>query len=97
MAAIPEIDQIDSMLTWIGFNQQNRTSIMNDAFTTYEDFKSLTEKDITYLSNSFARRTIQNDRINFGIRRTKRLKQMVHWVQDFYRVSLKTPTAGLDA
>ena len=82
-AVIPEADQIDSMLDWIGFNQQNRTSIMNDAFSAYEDFKSLTEKDITYLSESFARRTAQNDRINFGIRRTKRMTQMMHWVHDF--------------
>ena len=87
-AVIPEIDQIEQMLTWIGFNiQGNRTSIINDAFSTFSDIQALTEKDIKDLQESFARRTAQNDRINFGICRTKRLKNMMHWVQDFYRVS----------
>ena len=84
MAAQPEIDQIGDILTWIGFeNQGNRTSIIDDDFSTYADIQTLTEKYITELSESFSRRTVQNDRINFGIRRTKRLKHMVHWVQDF--------------
>ena len=85
------------MLTWIGFNiQGNRTSIINDAFSTFSDIQALTEKDIKDLQESFARRTAQNDRINFGIRRTKRLKNMMHWVQDFYRVSSTPSIAGLD-
>ena len=83
-AVIPEINQIEQMLTWIGFNiQGNQTSIINDAFSTFSDIQALTEKDIKDLQESFARRTAQNDRINFGIRRTKRLKNMMHWVQDF--------------
>ena len=97
MAAQPEIDQIGDILEWIGFeNQGNRTSIIADAFSTYSDIQTLTDKDITELSESFSRRTANNDRINFGIRRTKRLKHMVHWVQDFYRVSLTPTTDGLN-
>ena len=96
-AVVPEIDQIGQMLTWIGFNNQgNRNSIINNAFSTFADIQDLTEKDITELSESFARRTAQNDRINFGIRRTKRLKHMMHWVQDFYRVSSTPSMAGLN-
>ena len=96
-AVVSEIDQIRQMLTWIGFdNQGNQTSIIDDAFSTFADIQNLTEKDVTELSESFARRTSQNDRINFGIRRTKRIKHMMHWVQDFYRVSSTPSTAGLN-
>ena len=97
MAAVPEIDQIREILTWIGFTiDANRTSIINDAFSEFSDIQSLTEKDITELSESFGRRTVTNGRIDFGIRRTKRLKFMMHWVQDFYRVSMIPTTDGLD-
>ena len=94
---VPEIDQIRQMLTWIGFdNEGNQNSIINDAFSTFADIQDLSEKDVTELSESFARRTAQNDRIIFGICRTKRIKHMMHWVQDFYRVSSTPTTVGLD-
>ena len=97
MAAVPEIDQIREILNWIGFAvDAQRTSIINDAFSVYADIQSLTEKDITELSESFGRRTAANGRIDFGIRRTKRLKFMTHWVQDFYRVSMTPSMDGLD-
>ena len=42
------------------------------------------------MADSFQKRTIAN-RINFGMRHTKWLIAMMHWVQDFYRCS-KQPT-----
>ena len=97
MAAVSEIDQLREILDWIGFSQNaDRTSIIQGAFEEYTDIQSLNEKDITELSDSFSRRTATNGRIDFGIRRTKRLKFMMHWVQDFYRVSMTPSTDGLD-
>ena len=99
MAAVPppEIDQIGEILTWIGFTDPaNRTSIIDDAFNTYADIRSLKEKDISELSESFSRRTQANGRIDFGIRRTKKMKFMLHWVHDFYRTSLNPSTEGLN-
>ena len=97
MALVPEIDQIREILTWIGFaNENNRTSIIDDAFNTYADIHSLKEKDITELSESFSRRTQANGRIDFGIRRTKKMKFMLHWVADFYRTSSIPTIAGLN-
>ena len=91
-AVLPEIDQKRIILTWIGFNEQaNRASITNDASINYADMQTLKEKDITNLSNSFGRRTEKNGKIDFGIRRTKKLKFMLHWTQDFARIS-KVPT-----
>eukprot|EP00957_Ditylum_brightwellii_P002910 222607-Ditylum_brightwellii.AAC.1 len=43
------------------------------------------------MATDFAGRTAANGHINFGMRRTKRLKGFAHWVQDFVQVS-KTPS-----
>ena len=97
MVAVPEIDQIREILTWIGFTDENhRNAITDDAFTTFDDILSLKEKEITALSEAFARRLATNGKINFGIRRTKKLKYMMHWAQDFIRVSERPTTVGLD-
>ena len=56
----------------------------------------MTEKDMTELSISFSRRTANNGRIDFGIRRTKKLKQVMHWVQDTERIAYKPSLNGYD-
>ena len=55
MAVIPpvvsEINEICDILAWIGFNKNTqRNSIINDAFTTFDDNLDLDEKDIKDLS-----------------------------------------------
>ena len=40
----------------------------------------LGEKDMDTLSTSFLSRKVANDRINFGLERTKNLNILVHWV-----------------
>jgi hypothetical protein len=80
------------ILHWIGFRTEAlREAIVDDSFETFEDLKLLTEKDITSMASGFAGRTVQDGRINFGLRRTKLTKALIHWTQDFYRVS-ETPT-----
>ena len=97
MAAVPEIDQLREILGWIGFvDNADRESIIKGAFEAYSDIQSLNEKDITEMSESYSKRTTTAGKIDFGIRRTKRLKFMMHWVHDFYRVSSIPTTAGLD-
>ena len=46
-----------------------------------------TEKDISDLSTHFDGKTQANGKINFGICINKRIKEILHWVQYFYRVS----------
>ena len=93
MIAIPtELNKICNILTWIEFNtiaQQNE--ITNDTFTTGDDILSLKEKDIKEFSEAFGRRSATNERINFDIRRTKKLKSILHWFQCF-KFILSTPT-----
>ena len=50
----------------------------------------LTEKHILDLEYSYSKQTAADGRLIFGLQNTKRLKSMIHWVQDFARVS-KTP------
>ena len=74
-----EINQLSSILNWIGFtNTPECIAITTDAFTTYGDLLSLKEKDIIKLSEAFSRRTTANGKIKFAVRRTKKLKCLVH-------------------
>lgn len=87
-----ETTQIKQILQWIGFTSaDDRNNIASDAFSTYAEAASLTVKDITSLADDYSRRTANNGRINFGIKRIKRLQNLIHWVKDNYRTSL-TPT-----
>jgi hypothetical protein len=91
-------DTMNQILHWIGFRTEaQRTSLIEDAFESFDDFKSLTEKDISTMSTDFGNRTVANGKITFGTRRTKQLKAFVHWVQDFYRVSGNPTIVGLSA
>ena len=83
---------VDQCLQWIGFGIPNqRSSISTEAgFNSLDDLNDIEEKDIRDMADSFQKRTIAN-RINFGMRHTKWLIAMMHWVQDFYRCS-KQPT-----
>jgi hypothetical protein len=90
-------NMILQILHWIGFwTEPLRQAIVDDAFATFDDLKLLTEKDTTSMVGSFASRTIQAGRINFGLRRTKLTKALVHWIQDFYRVSEMPTIIGLN-
>ena len=89
---ITEDDSIAQALHWIGFrNDVQRTSLIADAFESYDDIKMLTEKDITTMASDYSSRTVADGRIIFGTRRTKALKAYILWIRDFYRVS-GTPT-----
>ena len=83
---------VDQCLEWIGFGIPNqRASISTEAgFNSLDDLNNIEEKDVRDMADSFHKRTIAN-RIIFGMRRTKWLIAMMHWVQDFYRCS-KQPT-----
>ena len=83
---------VDQCLEWIGYGIPNqRAAISTEAgFNSLEDLNDIEEKDIRDMADSFQKRTIAH-RINFGMRRTKWLIAMMHWVQDFYRCS-KQPT-----
>ena len=50
----------------------------------------LTKTNILDLEYSYSKRTAADGRLIFGLQQTKRLKSMIHWLQEFTRVS-ETP------
>jgi hypothetical protein len=53
----------------------------------FVDLQSLKERDIQDIAESFAKRTDNDGRYLFGIRRTRLLIGLIHWVQDFARIN----------
>ena len=83
---------IQQILHWIGFrNGAIRENLRNDSLGSFEELQSLTEKDVQSISTDWAGRTANHGRFYMGSRRLKYLQSLIHWVQDFRRVS-KTPT-----
>jgi hypothetical protein len=93
---ITEDDSLEQILHWIGFvGAAQKNALIDDAFGSFDDLKVLTEKDVSTMATSFAGRPAAS-RIFFGTRKTKSIKAIVHWVQDFYRVSMVPSIVGLD-
>ena len=91
-AGTDETDSMTQIIWWIGFRTNAQaTAIRNDGIDSWESIETLTAEDIDSMAKSFAARTSTGGRIIFGTNRTKWLKALVHWVQDFARVSC-TPT-----
>ena len=80
------LDGVNSVLQTIGFDlEAERVAIMEAGLNQFEDFRYLTEKDITDMASEFGKRTQAQGRIVFGLGRTKKLTGIMHWVQDCYR------------
>ena len=96
--ALPEEEQnVRNTLEWIGFQHAiTRERITEESFTTFGDVQALEEGDITSLASSFSKRTPAAQRIQFGQRRIKKLKALIHWAKDFRRCSRPVTIEGLD-
>ena len=79
-------------LTWIGFDAEaTRDCIQIEGFASFDNLKSMKEKDVRDLAESYGRHTAGDGRFIFGVRRTQYLIGLIHWVQDFVRIG-KVPT-----
>ena len=91
-------DDIDTILRYCGFAEANdRTSIAQDGFKSFEDIMSLSEKDVSSLAKGFVERTVASGKIVFGLRRTNLLRATVHWAQDFHRIGRAPTLNGIGA
>ena len=89
-----EESQIKQILHWIGFiTDAQKDTVYGDAISSFADLNGLAGEDIDSMARSYASRTQADGRIHIGIRRMKRLKSLIHWVQDFRRIS-KVPTVS---
>ena len=82
------LNPVDLALQWIGFdNPATRIRLRTEGFEAFEDLESMKEKDIRDLAESYGRRTVADGRFIFGVRRIRYLLGLIHWVQDFKRIS----------
>ena len=91
-AGITEADSMTQILWWIGFRTNAQTTLIyDDGVDGWESIRMLSKDDIDAMAKTFANRTTTNGRIIFGTNKTKWLKALANWTQDFYRIS-DTPT-----
>ena len=96
--AIDGIDEDDTILQclfWMSFTRAQRSTLTDEAIGTYDDIRMLTMSDIEMMAKDYASRTIADGRMNWGGRKLKLMKGLVHWTQDFYRVSRTPSITGL--
>jgi hypothetical protein len=79
-------------LLWIGFNQEQANRIEEEV-GTLEDVPNLEHTDINSLAKSFSNRTQGEGRMYFGLGRTKLMKALIDWAEDFIRVN-EVPNIG---
>ena len=91
-----DIDDMDHTLMWIGFNTVASSEALQIDIEQFDDMLELTKKDILDLEYLYSKRTVADGRLVFGLQNTKRLNSMIHWVQDFSRVSETTKINNLD-
>jgi hypothetical protein len=88
---------MDTILTWVGFDQiATRNRIRQEGFGSFDDLMHMKEKDIRDLADSYGRRTVADGRVIFGLRRIRYLIGLIHWVQDFARISEEPTILGLN-
>ena len=81
---------IEHCLRVVGFTRQaDRDLLINDGFESFDDFKNMKERDVNDAAEEFSKRTVNDGRIIFGNGRIRRLKGLMHWVQDAYRCNRK--------
>ena len=102
---IQEIDDVveqapppvmDTILTWIGFEQEaTRELLLEEGFESFVDVLAMREKDVRDLADSYGRRTVADGRAIFGLRRTRYLIGLIHWVQDYQRIGEEPTIVGI--
>jgi hypothetical protein len=79
---------VNHLLDVVSFhNLAERLRIIKAGLTDYEDFCYLIDKDIRDMTEEFAKRSVAQGRITFGLGCIKRLTGLMHWMQDCFRTN----------
>ena len=78
-------DPLAIALEWIGFPEATRHRVRLEGFSAFSDLKSMNEKDIRDLADSYRRRTIGNGDLSFDSVASMTWL-VLQWVQDFQHV-----------
>ena len=75
---ITEENQIKQVLHWCGFRTQaSRNTLYGYSIKLHSGLKNISERDIIDIAKDYSSRT-GNSRINFGLKRIKQLKAVIH-------------------
>ena len=75
---LTEGNQIKQVLHWRGFRSQvNKNTLYGDYIQLYSDLKNMSERAITVIAKDYSSRS-STARINFCLRRIKKLKAVIH-------------------
>ena len=95
--AMTEEIQIKQILHWAGFTSlAQKNAIYDDSIQDYGDLLNMSESDVTDLAKDYSSRSPNTSRINFGLRRIKKLKSIIHWAKDHRRVSTTPNIEGVN-
>jgi hypothetical protein len=93
----PAILTVANALIVCGFTQAEANVLTAEAFPNWDAFIRMTEKDISNMSDEYAKRTIAQNKIQFGFYRTKQLQGLMHWVQDCGRTDREPRAQQINA
>ena len=81
-------DSIKKILLWILFTtEEHRNSIFDDSIEPFIEIRMFIDTDILDLSTEFSIKTQDIGKIHFDMHRTKWVRELLNWVQYFYRIS----------
>ena len=86
-----EVNMMHLAFICIGFDKKDDQESLHSEIAELQDINGLMERDISDIKNSYANRHGKTRGILFGIQRTKKIKSLMHWVQEFNRVD-EVPT-----
>ena len=93
---INEEFQIKQILHWAGFTgDAQKTALYSDSIQEYSDLLDMSEGDVTDLAKDYSSRASAT-KINFGLRRIKKLKAIIHWSKDHRRTSTTPDIQGMN-
>ena len=84
------LTEFQQVLQWLGFDDQDQRDSLEGELTDLASMSDITYKDISELQSSYAKRTIAEGQIHFGMNRTKRLKSLIDWIHNLERIG-ETP------
>ena len=73
---------------WYSRDRSNHQGVFYQSYPSLSVIIIFKEKEISDLSTDFGGRTQNNGKINFGMLRSKIMKELLHWVQYYYCTSV---------
>ena len=96
LEAITEEFQINQSLHWIGFGTESmKDNLYDDSISSFSDLFTMNFDDVDTMAKDYVNRTLILGKLNFGIRRIKKLKVLLHWAQDFFCISERPSMEGM--